>query len=256
MFKVKSRRLSLLSVILVMLIMTTPAVAKSNTPPQPNFGPNVLIFDPSMATGDIQASVDAVANQMVDNEMGTQRYALLFKPGTYGSAAEPLNFQVGYYTAVAGLGAPRVTSLLMVRLRPQPLLDPELHRPRELLAIALEPDDKRDHAGLRLLQANSGQCRRLRRCAGSTSLAATRRSWTIAQVPRSPAAASSPIHSTVVINGSQQQWLIRNSSSTAAGRTASGTRCSPASRVRRLSASPLGVRAAVLYHPGYQPADT
>ena len=38
------------------------------------------------------------------NQFGTQRYALLFKPGTYGTAANPLNFQVGYYTAVAGLG--------------------------------------------------------------------------------------------------------------------------------------------------------
>ncbi len=37
-------------------------------------------------------------------QFGTQRYSLLFKPGTYGSSTEPLNFQVGYYTAVAGLG--------------------------------------------------------------------------------------------------------------------------------------------------------
>jgi hypothetical protein len=29
---------------------------------------------------------------------------LLFEPGTYGSSATPLNFQIGYYTAVAGLG--------------------------------------------------------------------------------------------------------------------------------------------------------
>ena len=43
--------------------------------------------------------------QQVPNQFGPQRYALLFKPGTYGSAAQPLNFQVGYYTAVAGLGA-------------------------------------------------------------------------------------------------------------------------------------------------------
>ncbi len=35
---------------------------------------------------------------------GPQRYALLFMPGTYGTAGTPLNFQVGYYTAVAGLG--------------------------------------------------------------------------------------------------------------------------------------------------------
>jgi hypothetical protein len=71
----------------------------------PSFGPNVLVFDPSMPQSQIQAAVDAVAAQQVDNEMGTQRYALLFMPGTYGSTAHPLVFQVGYYTEVAGLGA-------------------------------------------------------------------------------------------------------------------------------------------------------
>ncbi len=65
---------------------------------------NVKIFDPSMSTADIQAAVDAVVAQQVGNQFGSQRYALLFKPGTYGTAAAPLNFQVGYYTAVAGLG--------------------------------------------------------------------------------------------------------------------------------------------------------
>jgi hypothetical protein len=70
----------------------------------PGIGPNVLVFDPSMPQSDIQAAVDAVGRQQVDNEMGTQRYALLFKPGVYGSAAHPLKFQVGYYTEVAGLG--------------------------------------------------------------------------------------------------------------------------------------------------------
>ena len=64
-----------------------------------------MIFDPSMPTSQIQATVDAIANQQVPNQFGTQRYALLFKPGTYGTAAAPLNFQVGYYTAVAGLGS-------------------------------------------------------------------------------------------------------------------------------------------------------
>ncbi len=37
--------------------------------------------------------------------MGTDRYALLFKPGTYGTATQPLQLKVGYYTEVAGLGA-------------------------------------------------------------------------------------------------------------------------------------------------------
>jgi hypothetical protein len=65
---------------------------------------NVKIFDPSMPTDQIQATVDAIANQQVSNQFGSQRYALLFKPGTYGSSTNPLNFQVGYYTSVAGLG--------------------------------------------------------------------------------------------------------------------------------------------------------
>jgi len=71
---------------------------------KPDFGANVYIFDPTMPLTQIQATVDAVANQQVSNQFGTQRYALLFEPGTYGSSAAPLNFQVGYYTAVAGLG--------------------------------------------------------------------------------------------------------------------------------------------------------
>jgi hypothetical protein len=71
----------------------------------PDFGPNVYIFTPSMPQSQIQATVDSIASQQVSNQFGTQRYALLFEPGTYGSAADPLFFQVGYYTSVAGLGA-------------------------------------------------------------------------------------------------------------------------------------------------------
>jgi hypothetical protein len=70
----------------------------------PDLGPNVIVFDPSMPTSQIQATVDAIASQQISNQFGTQRYALLFKPGTYGSSNDPLNFQVGYYTSIAGLG--------------------------------------------------------------------------------------------------------------------------------------------------------
>lgn len=72
---------------------------------QPDFGPNVTIFDPSMPLADIQAKVNAVNAAQINNEFGTRRDTLLFKPGTYGTAAAPLQFQVGYYTEVAGLGA-------------------------------------------------------------------------------------------------------------------------------------------------------
>src|SRR6266545_2375603 len=83
------------------------AAAPAHLPPgagRPDFGPNVKIFDPTTPTSEIQATVDAIASQQVDDEMGTQRYALLFKPGTYGTPEHPLIFQVGYYTEVAGLG--------------------------------------------------------------------------------------------------------------------------------------------------------
>jgi hypothetical protein len=85
-------------------LLASLAAAGTASAAQPDFGPNVKIFDPTMPTSQIQASVDAVASQQVPNQFGSQRYALLLKPGTYGTAAEPLNFQVGYYTAVAGLG--------------------------------------------------------------------------------------------------------------------------------------------------------
>src|SRR5271163_3091780 len=71
---------------------------------QPNFGENLYIFNPSMSLSQIQSTVDSIATQQVPNQFGTQRYALLFEPGTYGSSTTPLNFQVGYYTMVAGLG--------------------------------------------------------------------------------------------------------------------------------------------------------
>jgi hypothetical protein len=64
----------------------------------------VIVFDSSMPTSQIQATVDTIASKQVSNQFGTDRYALLFKPGTYGSSSDPLNFQVGYYTSIAGLG--------------------------------------------------------------------------------------------------------------------------------------------------------
>ncbi|PFG34919.1 adenylyl cyclase [Sanguibacter antarcticus] len=73
--------------------------------PSVDLGENVIVFDESMATADIESQANAIADAQVDNEMGTARWSLLFKPGTYGTAADPLQIRVGYYTEVAGLGA-------------------------------------------------------------------------------------------------------------------------------------------------------
>ena len=71
------------------------------------FGPNVCVFNDTMSQATIQADLDAIATQQVPvaSQFDSQRYAVLFQPGTYGSAGNPLVFQVGYYTQVAGLGA-------------------------------------------------------------------------------------------------------------------------------------------------------
>src|SRR5260370_35889302 len=79
------------------------SVRAATSSSEPNFGQSVYVFNPNMSPSDIQATVDAVASEQVSNQFGTQRYALLFEPGTYGSRATPPIFQVGYYTTVAGL---------------------------------------------------------------------------------------------------------------------------------------------------------
>src|SRR6266567_7808525 len=68
------------------------------------FGPNVCVFNDTMSQATIQADLNNIANQQVPNQFGPQRYAILFEPGTYGSATDPLVFTLGYYTTVAGLG--------------------------------------------------------------------------------------------------------------------------------------------------------
>src|SRR2546428_4569104 len=99
-------RWSLVALVLAATTVGFATTASAETPGsgQPNFGPNVYIFNPGMPQSEIQATVDAVAAQQVPNQFGTQRYAFLFEPGTYGSSTNPLNFQIGYYTTVAGLG--------------------------------------------------------------------------------------------------------------------------------------------------------
>jgi hypothetical protein len=71
------------------------------------FGPDVCVFNDTMSQTTIQADLDNIATQQVPvaSQFDSQRYAIFFQPGTYGSAADPLVFQVGYYTEVAGLGS-------------------------------------------------------------------------------------------------------------------------------------------------------
>ncbi|WP_229073514.1 glycosyl hydrolase family 28-related protein [Actinoplanes sp. DH11] len=95
------------AVALAASVAPSPATASpaSAAAKAPNLGGNVTVFDPSMPVGEIQATLDATYAKQVNNEMGTERYAYLFKPGTYGTADQPLQIKVGYYTEITGLGA-------------------------------------------------------------------------------------------------------------------------------------------------------
>ncbi|GAA4587640.1 discoidin domain-containing protein [Planotetraspora phitsanulokensis] len=65
-----------------------------------SLGPNVIVFDPSQSAATIQSQLNSVFATQESNQFGAQRYALMFKPGTYSN----LNAQIGFYTSIAGLG--------------------------------------------------------------------------------------------------------------------------------------------------------
>ena len=63
------------------------------------FGKNVLVFDDSMDQDRIKKTLHALHEQQAYNEFGSDRYALLFKPGRYD-----LDVTVDYYVQALGLG--------------------------------------------------------------------------------------------------------------------------------------------------------
>jgi hypothetical protein len=79
---------------------TTTTTTGPTQPGQPNFGPNVLVFDPSMSSASIQSQLTSVFNQQQTNQFGTNRYAIMFKPGTYSN----IDVNLGFYEQVLGLG--------------------------------------------------------------------------------------------------------------------------------------------------------
>ena len=77
--------------------LTTLAIAQGPASKSaPDFGPNVTIIDQSMTSAQITTALTALSNEP---QFGTNRYAVLFKPGAYNVQAP-----VGYYEQIAGLG--------------------------------------------------------------------------------------------------------------------------------------------------------
>jgi hypothetical protein len=182
---------------------------------QPDFGQNALIFDPSMSVSQIQASVDAIANQQVSNQFGTQRYALLFKPGTYGSATTPLNFQVGYYTEVAGLGlSPNdvvINGSIFVRNQCDNTGCIALNnfwRSLSNLTINVTTPNFGCYSGEFWAVSQAAPMRRVNVTGGNVTLMDY---CTGPSFASGGFIADSQFQGGVVINGSQQQWVVRNS---------------------------------------------
>jgi hypothetical protein len=65
----------------------------------PDFGPNVLVFNPAMPATKIQEQIDKVYAVQQHSEFGSERNALFFLPGEYH-----VDIPVGFYTEVVGLG--------------------------------------------------------------------------------------------------------------------------------------------------------
>jgi hypothetical protein len=68
-------------------------------PRNPNLGPNTFVFDPTSSAADIQSRLNTIFATQHTNQFGQQRYAVLFKPGSYSA-----DVNMGFFTQVAGLG--------------------------------------------------------------------------------------------------------------------------------------------------------
>ena len=219
---VKSMRIRLLAVLLVALssIVAVPAIAAPLTqvsnPSQPDFGPNVIIFDPTMPQSQIQAKVDAIANQQVTNQFGPERYALLFKPGTYGTVNAPLNFQVGYYTEVSGLGASPNDVIINGSIYARNQCDSNgsctalnnFWRSLSNLTINVTTPAFGCYAGEFWAVSQAAPMRRVHVTGGNVTLMDY---CTGPSYASGGFIADSKFEGGTVINGSQQQWVVRNS---------------------------------------------
>jgi hypothetical protein len=214
---------------------TTPAATQATTPaatsaaaraavPEaktPDLGAHVVVFDPSMPVAEIQARADEIHARQVDAEMGSARWSMLFRPGTYGTDAEPLQIKVGYYTEVAGLGASPSDTVIngKVEVYNRCLTD----GPTQPYCVALN-NFWRSLSNLTIQVNGTGQDG----CRASANFWAVSQASSLRRVDirggnlslmdyctEGPQYASggylADSRAVTIVNGSQQQWLTRNS---------------------------------------------
>ena len=211
--------------------LTAPTIAPSTAAPAaapstatdtaPDLGSRVIVFDDSMPVAEIRERADEIWQQQVDAEMSEERWSLLFRPGTYGTDAEPLQIKVGYYTEVAGLGASPSDTVIngKVEVYNRCLTD----APTQPYCVALN-NFWRSMSNLTIDVNGTGQDG----CRASANFWATSQAASLRRVDirggnlslmdyctEGPQYASGGYlansRAGTVINGSQQQWLTRNS---------------------------------------------
>ncbi len=64
----------------------------------PDFGPNVILLDPTMSPVDMQCQIDNIAKKQQKAEFGPARYAIFFMPGVF-----TVDAKAAYFTQLAGL---------------------------------------------------------------------------------------------------------------------------------------------------------
>lgn len=90
-----------IAVMLLIFVAAASCVLRAEVKQRaPDFGPNVLIFHPSMSADAMQKQIDAIYATQKQNEFGPERNAVFFFPGSY-----KLDVPIGFYTQVLGLGA-------------------------------------------------------------------------------------------------------------------------------------------------------
>ena len=167
------------------------------------FGPNVYVFDPTMPAADIQAKATSIFTQMESNQFGTERYALLFKPGAYN-----VTFNVGFYTHVAGLGQNpddvQINGGVNVNAQWMPAANATCNFWRTLENFAVTPSN----GVTRIAVSQAAPLRRLH-VKGELDLFDFDSAWNAGWASGGFLADS--VIDKQVVPASQQQWLSRNS---------------------------------------------
>ncbi len=169
------------------------------------FGPNVYVFDPSMPAADIQSTATKIFSKLEANQFGSERYALLFKPGKYD-----VTFYVGFYTHVAGLGQDpddvQINGGVNVNAEWMPGANATCNFWRTLENFSVTPSSTKNVTRIAVSQA--APLRRLH-VKGDLHLFAFDKKWNAGWASGGFLADS--LVDGKVIPASQQQWLSRNS---------------------------------------------